>query len=188
MGDLFRGCHRLKRTDENISKCATALGSERTQGIHKISWDTGLSSGTVQRIFHRDLELTKCVPKCIPHELTEKNRTDWLQFAEEMISTYTGDNSFLDWILTTDESWFYVNDPRSKQESMEWLQKGVNRSQVVRKNQFGKKVMFIPFFDAQGLVYWEYFHNMMIKKEVFHQLLQQARTSVRVRHGHQVWT
>ncbi len=187
MGDLFRGCHKLKRTDENIQKCARTLGANRRQSIHKVSRKSGLSYGTVQRILHHDLELSKHAAKLVPHDLNNQNKRDRLDFAQHLLDEYNNDPHCLDWVMTMDKSWFCVNDPRSKFESMEWLQKNENRGQTVRKQASVKKVMFIPFSDSSGPVHWEYFHNMTVSKEVFLPLIQRVRNSLRARRSQEVW-
>ncbi len=59
LGDLFRGCHKSKRTDANIKRCADALGGNCQQSIHEVGIKANLTYGTVQRILHHDLELSK---------------------------------------------------------------------------------------------------------------------------------
>ncbi len=47
--------------------------------------------------------------------------------------------------------------------------------------------MFIPFFDAHGLVHFEILENQTITKEVFLHLLLRVKNSIRARHGSRVW-
>ncbi len=89
--------------------------------------------------------------------------------------------------MTTDESWFFQYEPGSKIANMEWLQQDENRGQVVALEQSVKKVMFIPFFDLQGIVHKEYFHNQAISKEVFAPVLRRAHESIRKNRSADVW-
>ncbi len=50
-----------------------------------------------------------------------------------------------------------------------------------------KKVMFIPFFDSQGVVHKEYFHNQTITKEVFAPVLRRAHANIRLKRDREVW-
>ncbi len=181
VGDMFHGCHKTKRTDKNIQKCTSSLGSDQTKGIFKLCRESQLTYGTVHHILHRDLELTKCAPKAVPHILTDRHKQQRLQFAQLLVQEYRRDWNCLKCLLTTDESWFYVQDPWLKLEAREWLQHNENRGQVIKKKSIGQKVMLVPFFDTQGLVHLEYFCNMTISKKVFVPLLQCVRTSIWIR-------
>ncbi len=188
LGDLFCGCHRTKRTDANVKRCADSLGGNCWQSIHEVGIKANLTYGTVQRILHHDLELSKRAAKMVPHLLLEVHKRNCLEFCHEMLAQYAHDPHCLDWILTTDESWFYLYDPRSRMENMEWLHKDENRGQVVHRQQpSAQKVMLVPFFDSRSLLHWEYFHGMTIRKGVMLALLQRIRTSLRIRRGARVW-
>ncbi len=93
----------------------------------------------------------------------------------------------MDWILTTDEAWFYIYDPCSNMESKEWMQEGENRPQVVRREQSVRKLMVIPFFDRCGLLHVEYCRNENVDQRLFLQLLVCVRHYIRVCRGHQIW-
>ncbi len=124
----------------------------------------------------------------VPHLLLEVHKRKCLEFCHEMLAQYAHDPHCLDWILTIDESWFYLYDPWNWMENMEWLQKNENRGQVVRRQQpSAQKVMLVPFFDSRGLLHWEYFHGMTIQKGVMLALLQRVRTSLQIRRGTGVW-
>ncbi len=87
----------------------------------------------------------------------------------------------------TDESWFYVLDPLCKGENMQWIWKDENHPQAVMKDRNCKKIMFVPFFDRQGMVHMEFMENGTITKEIFHEMLKRARVSLQNRHGSRVW-
>ncbi len=93
----------------------------------------------------------------------------------------------LNWIVTTDESWFHLMDPRSKLENMQWLSKDDQRPQVVRREKSVCKVMVIPFFDSRGLVHCEFFQDVTITTNLFLHVLVRACDSIRARRGHRVW-
>lgn len=129
----------------------------------------------------------KCA-KLVPHTVTDFDCRRRLEFAHEMLSQYAHDPRCLQWIVTSDKSWFHVYDPRSCFENKEWLQKGENRAQVVAHERNVKKVMLIPFFDHQGLVHWEYFKNCTITKHVLLPVLQRAWESIKKCWGSAIWT
>lgn len=146
-----------------------------------------MSYGSVQRMLKIDLKLKKKACKLVPHLLTDHDKQRRLNFATSLLRAHADNPGILDWILTTDKSWFYVYDPGSKIENMRWLAKGQEHPEIVRREMSVKKCMFIPFFDRRGLLFWEFFQNETIKKEVFKPLLHRVRQVIRTRRGVAVW-
>ncbi len=181
LGDLYRGERTTVRIQPTVSACQQLVNQDKTIGIHKLSRTLGVSYGTAHTMLHHDLELKKKAPKLIPHDLTAFDHWRRLAFAFNMLDQFAADPRCLQWICTTDESWFHVYDPRPKQLNMAWLAHGGNRPQIVRRQQFCRKVMLIPFFDHQGLVHWEFFQGVTINKEHFHAVLERAHKSLLLR-------
>ncbi len=123
----------------------------------------------------------------VPHELTDCDQRLRLEFAHELLAQYSHDPRCIEWVITTDKSWFHLWDPRNKYESMEWLKRDENRGQVVSRERSVNKVMFLPFFDSKGLVHREYFHNQTINKEVFLPIIKRAWEAVKTKRGSEVW-
>lgn len=187
VGDMFRGSNRLVRTADNIKKCAKILSGNHKQTVNQVARRAQMTYGSVLRIFHRDLELTKRASKLIPHQLSDRDRRLHLDFAKHLLDQYESDSRCIDWVCTTDKSWFYIWEPGSKISNMEWLQREEDHGQVVRLEQSVQKVMLIPFFDSQGLVHREYFHNQTISKEVLLPVMQHAWEAVRMNRSSDVW-
>ncbi len=190
LGDLVRtGAPRTARTTQNIQKCKQLVMANKRVGIHQLSAELSISYGTTRTILHKDLGLEKKTAKLVPHQLTAADRQKRVDFCSNFVSVYGASPRSLNWILTTDESWFYIYDPGSKVETMAWLAKGEERPQVVRREMSVRKIMFIPFFDSG----WglnrdnEFFENQTITKEVFLHLLLRVRDSIRARRGSRVW-
>ncbi len=188
LGDLLRpGAPRRARTEAKIQECKDLVESSRCMGIHQLSAQLSISYGTTSTILHKDLQLSKKAAKLVPHQLTAVNKKKRIDFCTNFVSVYGASPRGLNWILTTDESWFYIYDPGSKIQTMAWLSKGDDRPQVVRCELSVKKIMFIPFFDSKGLVHFEFFENQTVTKEVFLHLLLRVHDSVRARRGSRVW-
>ncbi len=107
-------------------------------------------------------------------------------FCEDLIKNYTRDPRCLNWVVTTDESYFHVYEPRSKYENMAWLQKNENRPQIPRRPRAGAKVLMVPFFDSRGLVHREYFSDVNMNQDLFYALLKRVKTSIETRRGRRV--
>ncbi len=87
----------------------------------------------------------------------------------------------MEYLLSTDEAWFYLMETRSRLANLQWLKKGEDRAQVPRRLRSCMKVLLIPFFDRNGLIHWEYFVNQTVTKEMFLPLLERVRESMEVR-------
>ncbi len=188
LGDLFRrGGPTLARNATMIAQCWRKVTRNRRVTIQQLSSSMGISHGSVSTILHKDLKLTKRAAKLVPHVLTPYQRQARVDFCRNFLHEFEGQPDKLSKIITCDESYFHVYDPLSKQESREWLPRDVNRPQVARKEQSTKKLLFLPFFDRRGLIHFEFFNNMTVNSEVFHQVLQCLRVSIRVRRGAAAW-
>ncbi len=124
--------------------------------------------------------MKKRASKLVPHALTPGQKRQRVQFCVDFLDSYPGGEG-LNYLLTTDEAWFYLIEPRSRLGNLQWLRKGEDRDQVPRCPHNCKKVLLIPFFDRNGLIHWEYFVDMTVTKEMFLPLLERIRESLETR-------
>ncbi len=165
-----------------------AIRQNQHIGLHQLSSTLSISYGSAQALVKKDLLLRKRAPKMIPHQLTPNDLRRRIDFCTDFVSIYGSRPAGLNWIMTTDESWFHVYDPLSKVQSLVWLLKGEQRPTILRREMSVKKLMFIPFFDSHGLVHAEFFRNQTVTKELFKALLQHVRVSLRIRRGAYLWS
>ncbi len=140
LGDFMRSrAPRKARTPAKIQQCKNLVTQNCRMGIHQISNQLSISYRTASTILHKDLGLDKKAAKLVPHLLTDRDKQKRIEFCSNFISVYGASPRGLNWILTTDESWFYLYDPGSKVETMAWLGKGEEHPQVVRREMSMKK-------------------------------------------------
>ncbi len=128
-----------------------------------------------------DMKLKKRCAKLVPHDLKDRDIQKRLDFCLELLNQHNRDPRCMDWVMTTDESWIHLWDPRSRMANREWLASDENRGQVVWHEISVKKVMLIPFFNHLGLVHWEIFENQTINKFVFKAFIERVQSSLRLR-------
>ena len=184
---MLRPGQKKKRTAQKIQDCKELILHNRNIGLHQLSRSLSMSYGTVRTLVHKDLGMKKKASKMVPHQLTASDRAKRIEFCTNFVTIYGTRPQGLKWLLTTDESWFYVRDPGSKIKTMAWLCRGEDHPQVVMRDRNSKKVMFIPFFDARGLLYHEFFINQTVNKEVFMPLIRRVHEKVKTRRGSFVW-
>ena len=113
--------------------------------IETLRRDVGISHGSMHTMLTLDMKLKKRCAKLIPHDLKDRDIQNRLQFCLELLNQHSRDPRCLNWVMTTDESWIHMWDPRSRMANREWLANDENRGQVVRREISVKKVMLIPF-------------------------------------------
>ncbi len=181
------GRPKTARSQEKVNKCKELVESNRRVSIYTLSRTLSISYGSVHAILHKDLALRKKSAILVPHALTAADRRNRLEFCTNFVSVYGSFPEGINWLLTTDESWFYALDPYCKRENMQWLPTNMNCPQVVARDRNARKLMFVPFFDTKGLVHGEFFINETVTKEVFQALLTRVRESIKTKRGSRVW-
>ncbi len=188
LGDMFRkGGPKLARNATMISSCKRKVLRNKCTGIHKLARSLSISYGSVHTILHKDLKMRKRAAKLVPHNLTPAQARSCLDFCRNFVAEVDRDASFLNWIVTCDESYFHMYDHRSNFESKEWLTRDENHPQVFRRPRSTPKVMFVPFFDRRGLVYSEFVDVGTVSGCVFNGILNRMHARILPRRGLIVW-
>ncbi len=63
---------------------------------------------------------------------------------------------FFNSLVTMDESWIHYSTPEMKEQSKQWLPKGVPPPKKAKVVTSPKKSMLVAFFDNQGMIYRSY--------------------------------
>lgn len=143
-------------TEANVNSIKELIETDRRITIDEIVTETGISHGTVHTILHGDLELSKKCARWVPCLLTPEHKEAQCQMTRNFITEYDSNKvTFLDKLVTMDETWVNFFTPELKRQSMQWLPKGVT-SQKAKIQNSTHKLMLVAFFDAQGLVYQHY--------------------------------
>ncbi|KAG2455326.1 MOS1T transposase, partial [Polypterus senegalus] len=116
----------------------------------------------------------------VPRLLT----TDQMEFrmfvAGDLFQKSSQDPTFLEKIVTADESWVYAYIPETKMRSSKWHTKSSPQPKKSRHVRSNTKVMRISFFDIDGLVHHEFVPSGQSVTGVFYvQVLQRLRDAVR---------
>jgi hypothetical protein len=90
------------------------------------------------------------------HRLTDEQKQRRFISCQGFIQTCQDNPSFLDWIVTVDESWVFKYDPEMKRQSIQWTSKSSSKS----KNFFCKSPWFNPcwshIFDRQVVTHKQF--------------------------------
>lgn len=98
-----------------------------------------------RKILRWDLKLCKKSAKFVPHLLTEAQMYERFRISSMMLAKIKEEPSFLETVVTMDESWVYSYDPELKCQSNAWLRKGEARPLKVAHPRTVGKVLLVFF-------------------------------------------
>lgn len=125
--------------DEDPSQSTRELG-ERLEVDHT----------TVLRRLH-DMGKIQKVGKWVPRQLTDINIGQRLNTCIFLASKFRK-KDFLHKIVTGDEKWIYLENPKNKKQ---WLDPDQAAQQTPKLDYYGKKVLLCIWWDFKGIVYYE---------------------------------
>ncbi len=156
------------RNQRNVHRVENIVASDRGVTIKDISQRTGISITSVQRILKKDLKLKKKCASFVPAVLTDAHKTRRRDVCNFFTRLKGQCPRVFTSLVTMDESWIYTWDPRMRIHNKEWLHQGEDKPLVPRKTLATAKVMIVSFFDAKGMVYYEFVQRpQTVNQQVF---------------------
>ncbi len=164
--------HKSGRSVRNIRAVENAVTSDRRITIPRLMVETGLKASTVYRILKKDLALSKHCAKYVPSLLGAAQIARRVSVCDFWTHLRLADRRVLKVMVTVDESWIYMYDPETKEQSKEWLCAMEPHPQKPQRTIATGKVMVVTFFDSLGLIYREFVHQpRTVNQNVFRQIL-----------------
>lgn len=146
------GRRRTSDSDENRRKINAMIKENRKISITDIANDIHISYGSAQSIIH-GLGYKKVCANFVPRLLTEDLKLKRKEICFELLQMFESQNdSFFSNMVTGDETWIFLYDPESINQSMEWRHPSSPRSKKSKTNKSNKKVMATFFWDKDGLI------------------------------------
>jgi transposase len=121
--------------------------------LKMMSDELNINKKTIRQILHEDLRKRKTCAKFIPHSLTDEQKQRRLTSCQDFLQTCQDNLSFLDCILTGDESWVFQHAPETKRQNMQWTSKSSPRPKKFRSQESKIKTMLITLFDKQVVIH-----------------------------------
>ena len=99
------------------------------------------------------LEYRKICARWVPRMVTQEHKEQHMQVCQGLLNQYeTEGDSFLDRIITGDETWCHHYEPESKQQSMEWWHVNSPSKKKFKTLPSAGKVMCTLFWDRKGVI------------------------------------
>jgi histone-lysine N-methyltransferase SETMAR len=104
-----------------------------------------------------ELGYRKVCARWVPRMLTIKMKAERLRICQQVLLRYeTEGDTFLNNIVTGDESWVHYYDPENKRQSMEYRHKDSPAPKKFHVQASAGKLMFTVFWDVDGCVLTEF--------------------------------
>lgn len=147
-------CGRPSKVRISMSdKVKDLVYRDRRHTLRSLSAELGISTSTVHDILKQDLGMSKVCARWVPRLLKDHERETRVRCSEEFVRRVEQEgDTFLDRIVTTDETWMYHFDPETKAQSCVWKTPGTPPPTKARLQKSGGKHMFMFFMDRKGMI------------------------------------
>ena len=108
------------RNEGLIAKVRKQIQEERCVTVRMMADDFGVNRETIHHILVEDLGKRKVASLFVPHELSDDQRHECVQYAKDIIKTVRRNKNFLNLIVAEDETWCFRYDPTTKCQIAEW--------------------------------------------------------------------
>lgn len=168
-------------TEDCVKLVEEEVLSDRRLKTKEIAVRTGLSKTSVLRILHEHLHMNKVSARWVPKLLSSLQRSERKQCSQEVMAAYKRyGKSYLESIVTGDETMVLYYDPLSKRESMEWRRLGEKPPRKAKVTQSTKKIMATVFWDCQGILMIDIKErNTTVKGTYYATLIEQLRDAIK---------
>ncbi len=141
-------------TEVNINTIAVIVQEDASLTVREITALVHVSKSTVDNILTKELKLWRVCAQWVPHFLTWEQLQRRVDVCRKWKSKVQRDSGYLNRLITGDESWVYLYNPCTKQETSVWK---CNKEPAPKKVRQAKSVlkvmMMITFFDSRDMVY-----------------------------------
>jgi histone-lysine N-methyltransferase SETMAR len=173
--------HATTATDVvHVRKVEELVMENRRLTLRELADEVGISYGSCQTILKDKLQMQRVAARVVPKMLNFDQKNRHKEVAREMISEAASDWTFMQSIITGDETYVYQYDVETKQQSTEWRRKDEPRPKKPRQSQSKVKVLLTVFFDYRGVVHKEFLPTgQTVNKEYYLSVMQRLRESIR---------
>ncbi|KAJ4437672.1 hypothetical protein ANN_17817 [Periplaneta americana] len=178
--DVRTGRPQTIRTERKIQEVATLVRANCSQSVDDIEATVGVSHGTCYKILSDDLNMSRVTQHSVPRILSQDQRDDRMTICGDLISSADDEPTFLNRIITGDETWCFLYDPQLKRQSATWKTPLSPRQKKPRQDRSKGKVLLELFFDSNGIIHMEFIpEGATLNKTRYKEILGRLRDSIR---------
>lgn len=129
------------------------VGEDRRITVNEISYELGISVGSVHEILTKKLKMEKKTARWVPHILSEEQKINRLVTCRNHLRRYRIEGEqFLSRVITGDETWARSYEPELKRQSAEWLPVDSPRPSKAIRGMPKMKSMHIIFYSSKKIL------------------------------------
>jgi len=133
------------RTGNNVARVKVVLDRDQRLNVRLIAEEVGLPKTDVHRIIMEDLHMRKICAKLVPKNLSDEQKDNRVLVSQELLDRVTSEPSFLQRVITGDETWVFKYDPTTKRQDSEWHTSQSLRPKKARMSKSRVKSMCVFF-------------------------------------------
>lgn len=136
------GRQKTVRTERNINLVKKLMKEDPHLTVDAIAEELSISAGSVYTILTEDLGMKSLTSKWIPHKLMPEHKEQRLALAHEWIKHLQQKEQWSK-IIFVDEKYVYLCTPGHKQANRCWVEDKSQKTTIVKKSPFDRKVLII---------------------------------------------
>ena len=125
---------------DNKTYADELIRTDRRITVEELASKLDVSIGSAHSIV-ASLGYSKVCARWVPRKLTEDHKTERVRCCTQLLEHHHGDPTFLERIITGDETWVYHFEPESKRRSMEWRHPTSPRTKKFKAQNSAGKIM-----------------------------------------------
>lgn len=150
------GRPKNKNRDELVEKVREMIAYDANSTVRWIAEELNTTKDMIHEILTKDLNKRKVCARFVPHALNEDQEIARVEHCKDLIKTARRNCTFLESIVTGDETWCFKYDPQTKRQSATWKSPGSPKSKKLRFQKSREKTMLICFYDSKGIILREF--------------------------------
>ena len=143
--DPKSGRPRTSTDEQSVKRVLQILEKDRRMKCEEIAHSAGISRASAYRILTERLHKRLITARCVPHDLSEKQKCRRLEIAQQLLHRLREGNEFLQNVVAIDETWIRDFEPELKSQSSEWRGKGSPSTKKFKRAQSNVKQMIFEY-------------------------------------------
>ena len=152
--DTTKSDTRSVSNERKVAEILEYILEDRTVTVENVAEHFGISYGTAQDIMSNKHGMRRVSTRCVPRLLLPEQMGVRVKMCNEYCRQYNDEgDTFLNRVVTCDETWIHFFEPESKQQSSVWKHPSSPSpiKALISKKSAGK-VMAIIICDIQGII------------------------------------
>ena len=164
MKDDLRSSRKVTvSTDKRITAIEEYVMKDKRITVWQVGENFDIGYGTAQDILTNVLGMRRVCARWVPRLLVQEQKTVRVQICTELQQRLSDEgDSFLNKVITCDETWFHLFEPKSKQQSSMWKHTWSPSPVKARLSKLVGKEVSIIFCNTKGIL----LNHMVLDKTI----------------------